>query len=269
MRDPVAGTFDSQGVPLHYVEAGSGPPVVLVHSYAGDLRSQWIETGVFEALAREHRVIAFDHRGHGRSGKPHDRSAYGVQMTWDIVRLMDHRSIARAHVVGYSMGAHLVAQLLTLAPQRFLSATLGGGTGRRHWGAAEDRQGEVEAAEMERGSLRAQMLRLWPKDKPPPSDRVIERSSAMFLKGKDCRALAAARRSNRDQVFATAALRSVQVPVLGIVGSNDPYLASYDELREVLPQMELVVIQGAGHANAAGRPEFAEALLGFLEKIGV
>jgi pimeloyl-ACP methyl ester carboxylesterase len=260
-------TFDSDGVAIHYVEAGAGSPVVLVHSYAGDLRSQWVQTGVLDALARDYRAIAFDHRGHGESGKPHDPGAYGVRMTWDIARLMDHLGIGRAHIVGYSMGAHLVAQLLTLAPRRFLSATLGGGTGRRHWGDAEERQVEIEAGEMERGSLRAQMLRLCPPG-APPRDEVIARSSALFLRGKDCLALAASRRSNREQVFATEALRGVDVPVLGIVGSKDPYLASYDELLQVLPQMELVMIEGANHANAAGRPEFVEALLGFLGKSG-
>lgn len=261
--------FDSDGVEIHYIEDGAGSPVVLVHSYAGDLRSQWLDTGVFDALAREHRAIAFDHRGHGESCKPHDASAYGVQMTWDVARLMHHLGVDRAHIVGYSMGAHVVAQLLTLAPERFLSATLGGGTGRRRWGEAEERQVELESAEMERGSLRAQMLRLWPKDKPPPSDKVIARSSAMFLKGKDCAALAASRRSNREQVFATESLRGVKVPVLGIVGSEDPYLATYDELFQVLPQMELVVIEGAEHGNAAGRGEFVDALLRFLKQTGV
>ena len=265
----MTGTFDSAGVAIAYLEEGAGSPVVLVHSYAGDLQSQWIDTGVFAALAREHRVAAFDHRGHGRSGKPHDPGAYGVQMTWDIVRLLDHLGIERAHIVGYSMGAHLVAQLLTLAPGRFLSATLGGGTGRRHWSAEEERQGEIEAGEMEQGSLRAQMLRLWPKDKPPPGEKAIARSSSAFLDGKDRLALAAVRRSNRGQAFETEALRGVSVPVLGIVGAADPYLASYEELSGVLPQMELVVIEGAEHAGAAGRREFVEALLQFLRPTGV
>ena len=75
MRPVATGTFDSAGVPIHYVECGAGEPVVLVHSYAGDLLTQWIETGVFAAIARDFRAIAFDCRGHGRSGKPHDAAA--------------------------------------------------------------------------------------------------------------------------------------------------------------------------------------------------
>ena len=261
---PEATFFDSAGVALRYLDRGAGEPVVLVHSYAGDLESQWIATGVFDALARAYRTIAFDARGHGQSGKPHDAMAYGLEMTLDVVRLLDHLGLARAHIVGYSMGAHLVAQLLTLAPGRFLSATLGGGTGRRGWSAEDERRAQSEADEMERGSLAAQMHRLRPSGEPPPSERFIAESSASFLAGKDVRALAAARRSNAGQIVSDAALAQARVPVLGIVGSEDPYFASYETLRTVLPQMELVVIEGARHADAAGRPELVAALLEFL-----
>ena len=260
----MSGSFDSAGVPIRYVESGAGAPVVLVHSYGGDLDSQWIATGVFDALAREFRVVAFDCRGHGLSGKPHERSAYGIEMTRDIVRLLDHLAIPRAHIVGYSMGAHLVAQLLTIAPERFLSATLGGGTGRRRWSEGDERQAQIEADEMARGSLASQMRRLRPPGRAVPSEAVIARASALFLAGKDRLALAAARRSNRGQVFATEALAAVRVPVLGIVGGDDPYRASFDELSEVLPRLTLVVIEGADHPSAAGRSEFVEALAGFL-----
>ena len=258
--------FDSAGVRLRYVEAGQAEPVVLVHSYAGDLETQWIETGVFDALSRRFRTIAFDSRGHGKSGKPHDASAYGAEMAWDVVRLLDHVAIDRAHVVGYSMGAHIVAQLLTLAPERFLSATLGGGTGRRAWSAEHERRAQIEADEMECGSLASQMLRLCPPDEPPPSADFIRESCERFLSGKDCRALAACRRSNKDQVITLEALAAVRIPVLGVVGSADPYLAGYRELQTVVPQMELVVIPGAVHASAAGTPEFIGAVERFLER---
>src|SRR5689334_14753679 len=93
------GFFDSAGVRIRYVEGGTGEPVVLVHSYTGDLEDQWVRTGIFGALEGSYRVIAFDARGHGESDKPHDDDAYGVQMAWDIVRLMDHLAIERAHAI--------------------------------------------------------------------------------------------------------------------------------------------------------------------------
>ena len=110
----------------------------------------WASNGIFQDLSRDHRVIAFDLRGHGESGKPHDPARYGREMALDIIRLLDHLGIRRAHVVGYSLGAILASQLLTLHPERFLSATLIGGAGRFEWNTELDRQADGDASEMER-----------------------------------------------------------------------------------------------------------------------
>ena len=253
--------FDSAGVPIRYVERGAGDAVVLVHSYTSNLGAQWVQSGMFDALARAHRVIAFDLRGHGRSAKPHTPDGYGPQMALDIVRLLDHLRIDKAHAVGYSLGAHIVAQLLTLAPQRMRSAVLGGGTGRRDWTADDDRRAEVEAAEIEQGLLTTQLSRL---RNPPPARDEIESLSRRYLAGQDCLALAAVRRSNRAQVVTGEAIAAAGVPVLAIVGSDDPYLASADALKKVMPALELVVVQGANHFTLSGTAAFAEAVERFL-----
>ena len=123
--------FDSNGVRIRYVEQGSGPPVVLLHGFSGNLDASWVETGVLPKLATDYRVIALDSRGHGKSDKPHDPKSYGLQMGQDVVRLLDHLHIARAHIVGHSMGAGITAKLLTTNPDRFLTATLSGSAGRQ------------------------------------------------------------------------------------------------------------------------------------------
>jgi pimeloyl-ACP methyl ester carboxylesterase len=153
--------FDSAGIKIRYEEQGQGEPVVLVHGYMGCLED-WFEGDVFPRLARSHRVIATDCRGHGRSDKPHDPVQYGREMGHDITRLLDHLSLRRAHIVGYSMGAHAVVQLLSTSPQRLATATLIGAPGRLGWTQADDRRVEVEAAEMEQGMLRSYLLRLAP-----------------------------------------------------------------------------------------------------------
>jgi pimeloyl-ACP methyl ester carboxylesterase len=51
-------------------------------------------------------VTAIDNRGHGQSDKPHNADAYGSNMSDDVIRLMDHLKIKKAHVLGYSMGGH-------------------------------------------------------------------------------------------------------------------------------------------------------------------
>jgi pimeloyl-ACP methyl ester carboxylesterase len=261
------GCFDAAGVTLHYLEAGRGVPVVLLHSYTGDSQRQFVRTGCFDALAARHRAIALDLRGHGRSGKPHDPAAYGPQMALDVVRLLDHLGLDRACVVGYSMGAHVAAQLVTLAPARLHGAVLGGAPGRLHWSAADDARVASEADEMEHGLLRSQIARLLPPGQSMPTEDEIRQRSARYLAGNDLRALAAVRRANAAQVVSREAIAAAGVPLLGVVGSEDPYLPSLRELARVVPSMRLVVIAGANHANAAARPEFAAAALEFLGKL--
>jgi pimeloyl-ACP methyl ester carboxylesterase len=256
--------FDSAGVPIRFIEDGTGEAVVLLHGYTSDAEGEWVRSGVFAALAERFRVVALDARGHGGSGKPHDPTAYGPEMGLDIVRLMDHLGIQRAHVVGYSMGAHIVSQLLLARPERFLSATLGGAAGRLGWTEADRRRVEAEAAEMEEGSLRSQTMRLWPRDRPPPAEEEIRARSAEALAGKDGRALAAVRRSNPAQVIALERLAATTVPVLGLVGGNDPYVRDFERLRAAMPAMRLSVIEGASHGEALQRPEFARTLIHFL-----
>ena len=260
--------LDAAGVRLRYFEQGSGPPVVLLHCFAGDCESQFIATGFFAALAREHRVLGMDLRGHGGSDKPHDPSAYGAELTRDVVRLLDHAAIDRAHVVGYSMGAHVVAHLLTQAPQRVVSAVLGGACGRREWTDADDARVAEEAAELERGSMRAQILRLWPPGAPPPTEEALAARAARYLAGKDPLALAALRRANRAQVVTDAQMAGVRVPALGIVGSRDPYAAQFRALAAIMPALCVVTIEGATHGDAATRPEFVDAVRAFVAAHG-
>ncbi len=263
-QDRTSWAFDSAGTPIHCVEAGSGEPVVLIHGYTLDSTRQWIAPGVFDGLARRHRVVAMDARGHGRSGKPHDPAQYGPEMGLDVVRLLDHLGLRRAHLVGYSMGSHILARLLPDHPERFLTATLGGASGRRNWTGRDQRRVETEAAEMESGMLRSQILRLWPADQPPPTEEQIRAQSARRLAGEDPLALAAARRANPAQVVTEAQMAAVRVPTLGLVGTDDPYLREFRALKAAMPQLELVTIAGATHGNAPGRPEFLAALLAFL-----
>jgi pimeloyl-ACP methyl ester carboxylesterase len=256
--------FDSAGIHIRYIEVGRGEPVVLIHGYASDAEAQWAWTGILQALAGQYRVIALDARGHGGSGKPHDPAQYGPEMGYDILRLLDHLGFSRAHIIGYSMGAHIVAQLVTTHPERFLTATLGGAPGRFSWSPEDQDRVEREAAEMEQGQLRSQILRLWPSGEPLPSEERIRELSAVQLAGQDPRALAAVRRSNPAQVVAIPQMAAVTVPTLGVVGTADPYLGQFTELRAAMPQLELVTIEDASHGSAPGRPEFVEAILAFL-----
>jgi pimeloyl-ACP methyl ester carboxylesterase len=256
--------FDSAGVALRYVEAGSGEPVVLLHSFCGSIERDFVAPGLFVTLAERFRVIALDLRGHGKSGKPHDARHYGHELALDVVRLLDHLAVRNAHIVGYSLGGHVVAHLLSLHPQRFITATLGGAPGRRGWCDVDDLRVAMEADELERGEMRKQILRLWPASAPPPNDAQIRERTAEILAGNDPQALAALRRASRGQVVTDEALAAANVPTLGLVGSRDRYLDAFRELGKAMPQLTLVEIEGATHDDALARAEFREALLAFL-----
>jgi pimeloyl-ACP methyl ester carboxylesterase len=261
--------FDSNGVRIRYVEQGSGDVIVLLHGNGSTLNS-WINAGVLPNLAQDYRVIAFDARGHGKSGKPHEVNAYGREMGLDVLRLLDHLGIRSAHIVGYSMGANITAQLLTTHAERFMSATLGGAAGRFRWTEEQAASAEQEASERARECVsRSQIYRLAPTNGPKPDEEEIKRRSAACMAdpNQDRFALAALARSRKDGVITPSQVASVQVPTLGVVGSLDGYLADFQELKKLRPDVQLVVIDGATHGGERGamrRPEFIAAVREFI-----
>ena len=156
---------------------GRGEPIVLLHGGTSNLES-WVSVGVVENLQKDFRVIAFDARGHGKSDKPREPSAYGRQQALDVVRLLDHLKIKRAHVVGFSLGGSTVAQLLTLHPERFLTATQVAAAGRSPKEANNPRI-EQEAAEIEKDCVsRSRIMRQAPANAKPTEEELLARIAA-------------------------------------------------------------------------------------------
>jgi pimeloyl-ACP methyl ester carboxylesterase len=114
---PPTGRFvTADGVRLHYIEKGEGPPVVLLHGNvvtAEDFQT----SGVLDLLARRHRVIAFDRPGFGYSDRPHG-SAWSARAQADLLRAafvvlgIDHPV-----VLGHSLGASVALALALNYPQ--------------------------------------------------------------------------------------------------------------------------------------------------------
>ncbi|MFF3676756.1 alpha/beta fold hydrolase [Streptomyces sp. NPDC002120] len=89
------------GTRLHYVQGGSGEPLVLLGGWP---QTWWQWHKVMPALARRHRVIAVDLRGMGGSAKP--ESGYDKKtMAADVRALLTHLGLERAHVAGHDIGA--------------------------------------------------------------------------------------------------------------------------------------------------------------------
>ena len=105
---------------IHYVEEGSGFPVVLVHGLAGD-HTAWAPQ--MAALRGRHRVVAFDNRGAGRSTQL-DEPVSTQDLARDTLALMDALEVRQAHVVGRSMGGAVGQHLALLAPERVRSLVM-------------------------------------------------------------------------------------------------------------------------------------------------
>jgi pimeloyl-ACP methyl ester carboxylesterase len=114
----------SDGVKIHYLTAGtSGSWVVLIHGYSDNAERMWFRTGIAPALVKHHRIVAIDNRNHGKSDKPQPGGSGNPK---DVIELMDHLHIDRAHIHGYSMGGGMTGQLLAMIPDRFITAGFGG-----------------------------------------------------------------------------------------------------------------------------------------------
>jgi pimeloyl-ACP methyl ester carboxylesterase len=265
---PADQYFDANGVRIRYVEAGRGEPVVLVHGFSSSLDANWAQTRVIETLAKDFHVVAFDCRGHGKSDKPHDAASYGNNMVEDVARLLDHLHIAKAHIVGYSMGGAITGKFITTHQDRVITASFGGSAPRLGWTAQNERDAEELAASLEQGKgMRPLILRLAPPNEPKPSEDVIAQQSRAIVGRNDPLALAAVQRGGREQKVTLEELHAVHVPLLAVVGSADPIGAGVRAFKVVMPALQVVVIDGATHSGvrgAPGRPEFVAAVHDFV-----
>ncbi len=258
--------FDSDGVKIHYVVRGKadGEPVLLIHGFTVNIETQW--GPVLKELPKHYKVIAMDCRGHGGSEKPHDPGKYGLEMTKDAVRLLDHLKIDRAHVVGYSMGGGIALQVAARYPQRVRTATLGG-MGLPEPGREKFMAALADSLEEGKG-LGPLVLALTPKDRPRPSAEQIAAINALLLSRNDTKALAAVIRgsiNDKKLPLSEAQVKGIKVPMLALVGADDPLKSGVDALKKQLPEVKVVVIDRADHMTAFGREEFVSGLKEFLD----
>jgi pimeloyl-ACP methyl ester carboxylesterase len=257
-------SFDSNGVKIHYRVEGKGEPVVLIHGFAVNGSFQWTVPGVSGALAKEYRVITLDDRGHGKSDKPHDPKMYGKEMTEDVIRLLDHLKIEKAHIVGYSMGGFMTLKLVASHPERILSATTGGAgfsTG------LHDRFRDELADSLDQGKgFGPLMTMLTPEGEPKLTEDRLQAINKMLASINDVKALAAVIRGMKGLAVGEEDLKSNKTPLLALIGEKDPLKKGVDEMKGKVPNLEIVEIKSADHMNAFSRPEFINTLKEFLAK---
>ena len=114
----------SDNVRLYFEEAGSGTPVLFLHEFAAD-HTNWEPQ--MRYFSRGHRCIAYSARGYAPSDVPPSAEAYSYQHFYrDALAVLDHLGVAKAHLVGLSMGSYSSLQIGLNASERALSMTLAG-----------------------------------------------------------------------------------------------------------------------------------------------
>ena len=249
--------FSSDGVRIAYVDLPAerddrGEPILLVHGFASNHRINWINPRWVETLTRAgRRVIAFDNRGHGASQKLYAARDYGSDlMARDAANLLAHLEIARADVMGYSMGARIAAFLALARPDVVRSLILGGLGDRLVHGAALP-IGIAEA--MEAPSL---------ADLADPMQRLFRAFADQT--NSDRAALAACIRGSR-QSLTEAAVTSILAPTLVAVGTRDVVSGDAHKLAAMMPNASALDIPGRDHNLAVGDRVYKAGVLAFLD----
>lgn len=268
------------GVQLATLAAGpdDAPGLLLVHGFGG-AKEDFADH--VEALAVDHRVVVFDHRGHGSSDAPDDPAAYSLdRLAADTLAVADVYGLRDLRLLGHSMGGMVTRRLVIAHPARatawvFMDTSPGSPPGIDPdvvaFGVAI-----VEAKGM--AALRAAQDELDPLGSPAYQRVLRERPG--FREYADRKwaslspvmwaALAVEVTAQPDQLGTLAATATaVAPPTLVLVGDQDtPFVPGSRAIADAIPGARLAVIPDAGHSPQFENPtEWHAALRGFLDEL--
>ena len=273
-------------MPLYWVEYGEpdAPPILLLHGGPGAshdyLLPQMLE------LAREHRLVAYDQRGGGRSRHDDDRAPIGWQdQVADVGRVATELGATPLDIVGYSWGALLAllyaaeARAGRASPAASRLALLNPAPASRTLRAAFEQEFARRQASPEVASLRDELTRSGLRERDPDAfrQRQFEIGVAGYFANPDrARDLTPFRVTARVQqsIWASlgdfdvvSALRDLHLPAFVVHGRQDPIpLASSEAVAHALGA-GLLVLEDCGHVPYVEQPaQLFPALLAFLRE---
>lgn len=263
------------GVTLEVEATGSGPGLVLVHGFGGAKEDFALHV---PALATAHRVVTFDHRGHGASDGPADLGAYSLdRLAADTVAVADAVGFDTFRLLGHSMGGMVARRVVLAQPDRVEALVLmntspgpvpGISVELVEYGArlaleeGEEGMDALKRAQDELDPLGSPAYRRLLVEQPGYKDFQDRKWAA--LSPYMWAALAMELATQPDQVDA---LLDVDTPTLVMVGEQDEsFLEPSRQAAAALPDAQLVVIANAGHSPQFEAPtEWRETLLAFLD----
>ncbi|RVT95383.1 alpha/beta hydrolase [Rhodovarius crocodyli] len=256
------------GIQLHYEEAGEGTPILFIHEFGGNHESWEPQMRYF---ARRHRCITYAARGYPPSDVPADVNQYSQLIAVaDAVAILDGLGIAKAHIVGLSMGGFATVHFGLHAADRALSLTVAGaGYGAEKQFEEYFRGVSLEVAERfeagaaefapvyAEGASRVQFQNKDPRGWREFADRLATHSSqgaANTMRGVQAR---------RPSLYdLEAELAVMEVPTLVVVGDEDDHcLQPGIFLKKTLPACGLSVFPKTGHTLNLEEPAMFNAIL--------
>ena len=271
--EPTPFSVEREGARLRGEAAGSGPAVLLLHGATATRR--YVLHGSRALERAGHRVIAFDARGHGASTGPRDPAGYSYgAFAHDALAVLDALGIARATLVGHSLGAAVAARLALTHPERVEALAV---VSPAHRGRPADAAGlerwRALAGGLEEGGV-AGFLAAYGEPRVPAGQRDTMRKviTQRLERHDDLEALAACLRGVfRGAAFdGIAALADVTAPAL-VVASRDEMDPDHPETvarawADAIPGAELVV-EAEGESPLAWRGgSLSAAIAEFLSR---
>ena len=245
-RPAAAEMVRTNGVELEYEVRGSGEPLLLLHGFGNCIEGTW--GPLIPELAKSHRVIAVNLRGHGASTNPSNHYTH-AQSAEDVRGLLDQLKIEKARAIGFSSGGMTLLHLATRHPERVSKMVVVGATS--HFGE----------------QARAIMSAVATEGLPPPVQAMFEqcatRGDAQVR--ELVRQFGAFKDSRDDMNFTASDLAKIKAATLIVHGDRDEFfpVAIPVDMYRAIPGSQLWIVPGGSHEPTAGASEAA-----FLETVG-
>jgi epoxide hydrolase 4 len=266
-----SGFVNSGGVKLHYIAAGEGPLLVLLHGFP-DYHHTWRDQ--VPALSRHFKVVALDLRGYNRSDKPEGVDNYKLdKLVADVAAVLDHFKQKKMALVGHDWGGLIAWAFAATHPDRvdrlvILNLPHPNGLLRELAGNPEQRKNSQYARDFQKPEaarfVTPELLVAWVKE-PAARKEYLEAMRRSSVEG-----MLNYHKANypREPYRADAPLPPVRCPVLMIHGLDDRYLlpgALNDTWKWVAKDLTLITVPGAGHFVHRDKPEFVtRKMVGWL-----